>query len=159
MVLMTQVHTESFNVGDVLTLGCAFTAALHIFWISKVGHQVPSSLRFNLFQSFWAGIIPMVIAIFIEPFGDKPFTAKAVGGFIALSLGSTALAFFLQIRAQKVLSATVASMIYLLESPFGAFFAFIFLGEILKPTQWVGAFLILVAALGALAADQQTKRA
>jgi drug/metabolite transporter (DMT)-like permease len=72
---------------------------------------------------------------------------KAVIGLLSLSLGSTTLAFYLQVRAQAHLSATVSSLLFLLESPFALIFAFLLLGESLSTMEAIGAFLIFTAAV------------
>ena len=38
-------------------------------------------------------------------------------------------------------------MLFILESPFAALFAYLLLGETLSPLQWLGASLILTSAL------------
>jgi drug/metabolite transporter (DMT)-like permease len=65
----------------------------------------------------------------------------------SLSIGSTTLAFYLQTRAQARLSATVSSIIFLLESPFALIFAFLLLGESLSFMEASGALLIFISAL------------
>jgi drug/metabolite transporter (DMT)-like permease len=68
-------------------------------------------------------------------------------GMLALILGSTLLAFFLQVRAQKILQPTVASIFFLLESPLGLAFGFLLLNETLKPLQFAGAALIFFSCV------------
>jgi drug/metabolite transporter (DMT)-like permease len=57
------------------------------------------------------------------------------------------IAFYLQVRAQKQLSATVSSLMFLLESPFAMIFALILLGQGLTATESAGAFLIFMSAV------------
>ena len=64
-------------------------------------------------------------------------------GLLMLGIGSTLIAFYLQIKAQKVLSSTVSSLFFLLESPFALLFAFFLLGESLNMKQGIGALLII----------------
>jgi drug/metabolite transporter (DMT)-like permease len=56
------------------------------------------------------------------------------------------LAFLIQIRTQKILEPTTASMLFLLEGIFALVFGVIFYSEILRPVQFVGVALILVGA-------------
>jgi drug/metabolite transporter (DMT)-like permease len=58
-------------------------------------------------------------------------------------------AFFLQIKAQKVLSPSLSSIIFLLESPFASLFAFLLLGDRMTPLQALGGVMIFVAAFTA----------
>ncbi|MEK7357380.1 MAG: DMT family transporter [Bdellovibrionota bacterium] len=114
---------ESLNVGDALTLLCAVFAALQIIWYGRIQDRIGSSFVFNLYQSIWAGVIPLAISLAIEPMPAIP-EASVLYGLLMLSLGSTLIAFALQIRAQKKISPSLASLLFLLESPFAALFAF-----------------------------------
>lgn len=149
------------NFGDGLTLICAFAASGHIFSIARIhktlGHDF-NGFHFNTAQSFGAGLPALALALTIEPgaFG-KPwhFVELALSGtehswlplagFVSLTIFSTLIGFALQIRAQRALSPTTASLLFLLESPFAALFAMILLGETLGPSQFFGGALILVA--------------
>jgi drug/metabolite transporter (DMT)-like permease len=66
-----------------------------------------------------------------------------------MGIGSTLIGFALQVRGQKKISATTASIIYQVESPIAAIFAYFLLNERMTPLQIVGASLIFTAALGA----------
>lgn len=79
-------------------------------------------------------------------------------GLLSLSLGSSLLGFFLQIRAQKELDASVASILFLLESPMSFIFAYFLLNERLSLLQSVGAALILLACLGASLKKKSVKK-
>lgn len=60
---------------------------------------------------------------------------------------STALANFIQAKAQKDVPAERASIIYSLDPVYGAFFSYIILGETLGgPQAYIGASIIFVAA-------------
>ncbi len=74
---------------------------------------------------------------------------KSIIGIFAVTIGSTLIAFALQIKAQRVLPATTASLFFLFESPFAIFFAMLLLSESVTLWQSVGAVLIFSSALGA----------
>ncbi|HRO66903.1 MAG TPA: EamA family transporter, partial [Pseudobdellovibrionaceae bacterium] len=57
------------------------------------------------------------------------------------------IGFTIQLRTQKVLNSTTASMLFLLESPFSLVFGVLLLKESFGPLQAAGAVLISVAAL------------
>lgn len=147
-----------WNKGDFLTLLCALASAGHIVWISHVAHKVKSPFTFNSFQSFWCGLIGVASALIFEPFRFESGNFNAIFGFCSLLFGSTLLAFFIQIRAQKVLSTTTASLLCLLESPFAAIFAFWLLAERLGFTQWLGALLIIFSACFTIFLDSRKKK-
>lgn len=80
---------------------------------------------------------------------------------IYLSGVTTALANYLQSKAQKDVSAERAAVIYAMDPVYGAIFANILLGETLGDLGLIGAFLIVVAAaanavvdFGSLSGDQ-----
>lgn len=148
--LMVQIKELSMNIGDGLTLVCAFLGACQIVWVEKVRNKITSPFAFNIYQSGWAAIISLFC---IPIYGvDKTYffdpDLKAIIGFVSVTIGSTLIAFALQIKAQKSLNATTASLFFLLESPFATMFAILLLNEPITPNQILGATLILIAAIG-----------
>jgi drug/metabolite transporter (DMT)-like permease len=134
------------NVGDLVTFFCAIAATLHILWFGVIAKKIGSSFTFNNFQSVWAGFLPLTFSILLEPTPRPSFADFSMIGLLALAFGSTLIAFSLQVRAQKHISPSLVSLLFLLESPFSALFAIAFLGEGLRAIQWAGAGLILSAA-------------
>lgn len=148
---------ELWNFGDWLTLICAFAATLHIVWFGKIHSRIESSFVFNIYQTFWAGLIPFTLMFFLEPFPTR-LRAFPLGGLMMLTFASTLIAFALQVRAQKKVSPSLASLLFLLESPFAAFFGILFLGERLTWMNGTGALIILVSlASSVLYAAKQPK--
>jgi drug/metabolite transporter (DMT)-like permease len=135
-----------WNFGDLLTLICSFAASVHIIWFGRINQKIGDSFVFNNFQSLWACAIPLVASFALEPAPTPNLSDLSMIGFLMLAIGSTLIAFALQVRAQKVISPSLASLLFLLESPFATLFAIYFLGESLRTGQWVGAGLILAAA-------------
>ena len=144
--LMGKVEGGGANFGDFLTLLCAIAASFQILWFGKIAPKIKSSFTFNNFQSVWAGIIPLLLSFAFEPFPTPSFADNSMWGLASLAFGSTLIAFALQVRAQKIISPSVASLLFLLESPFATLFAILFLNESLRTIQWFGAGLILVSA-------------
>lgn len=160
-ILLVNIGVTALNVGDVLTLVCAFSAAGQIYILGLISPKVKNPFIFNQTQSLWALFICLPFA-----FHDHLFTKfnMAIGvapvtvwlGLLALSVGSTVFAFFLQVRAQAHLSPTLSSLLCLLESPFALLFAIYFLNEALGPREALGALLIFSS--GVLATLWETKR-
>ena len=140
-----------WNRGDVLTLGCAIVASIQIIWLENYADRIQSPFVFNLFQSFWAGLLPLGLAPFFEVLPQFPMPQHALAGFIMLAFGSSMFAFMIQVRTQKVLSSSMVSMLFLLESPFAAFFAYFIFREQMSFQQWLGAGLILLSAAATVA--------
>lgn len=137
----------TWNFGDLLTFICAITAAVHIIWFGRIHKRIGHAFVFNNFQSLWAAVLPLVASFALEPVPRPALADLSLAGFIMLAIGSTLVAFALQIRAQKIIAPSMVSLLFLLESPFATLFAITILGEHLRTTQWVGAGLILSAAV------------
>lgn len=150
--LMCNVHNMTgVNFGDVLTFLCAVAASVQIVAMEKVSARITSPFLFNLYQAFWAGLGPLVAA-FALGFHQSTHqiahgSSLAWIGILYLIFGSTMTGFLVQVRAQRVLPSSTASMFFLLESPFAAVFGYLILGEKLSASQWGGAALILAAAM------------
>lgn len=153
-----------WNLGDMLTLVTALLAAVQIFWLGMIGSRVTTPFAFNITQCLWA----MIFALpFCLGMGAGEFFAKlgsvsswpqpSIVGLLSLAVGSTVLAFFLQVRAQGHLSPTVGGILCLLESPFALLFAFLFLNHLPGSMELIGAALIMIAAVGASAVEVQAK--
>jgi drug/metabolite transporter (DMT)-like permease len=135
----------SWNFGDFLTLICAGLASLHILWFGTNNKKVKSAFVFNNLQSIWACFIPLIFAVTLEKWPTVVPSGKPLVGLLMLTFGSTLIAFALQVRAQQVISPSIASILFLLESPFAALFAFHLLNENLEAHQWFGAGMILIS--------------
>lgn len=150
--LICRLETLSVNIGDALTLLAAIAASYHMLVIEKAAPRIRSAFGFNLFQTAWAAMATIPIALLVDPapaFTFRP-EAKALFGFFFLVGPCTLVAFALQVSAQRVLPAVAISLLFLLESPYAATFGYLFLDERPVASQWAGAGLILAAAGGAV---------
>ncbi len=138
------------NKGDLLTLACALVASCQIVYISAIASRSRHPFVLNTLQSFWAGA-PFLLALFFESGAEKwnlmAMSPQGWWGMLSLTFGSTVLAFYLQMKAQKEINTSLASLIYLLESPFSCLFAVLLLGERLEFSQILGASLIVGSCL------------
>jgi drug/metabolite transporter (DMT)-like permease len=150
-----EVQSLDLNRGDGFTFLCAIVAAIQILEVGRTAHQTHSPLLFTLWQSAWASVPPLLGALVMDPWPSfSNVHPLSVAGLLFLSLGATLLAFGIQARAQKILDSSIVSLLFLLESPFGAVFGVIFLGELLNLGQLAGGGLILLAALGSVVTDR-----
>ena len=161
MGLLLDVHTAEFqfNFGDLLTLGCALASTFHIIFIGFAANRVKSSFRFNNFQSLWALVIILPFLVYEmsakqTSFWPETVHFKSVLSLIMLSVFSSLVAFYLQIRAQKILSNATSSLLCLLEAPYAFIFAAILLGEKLGPIQLIGVFVILASSVTSIFMDR-----
>lgn len=137
---------EGLNIGDLWTIACAFIAAAHIIYIGRVSPSIGNAFRFNNFQSIWCLFLLLPLLKTQTGFHWEVNDLLPWVGILCLGVASSVVAFYLQIRSQRVLSDSTASMLFLLESPFAAIFGYLVLAERLSPFQTSGAMLILVAA-------------
>lgn len=147
-----------FNPGDLWTVAAAWAGAFHILWVDRYSKQVQSPFLFNHGQSAFASLtIGLWLLISGQPAFQGPWSDRSLWSFVSLSLGSTLFAFSLQVRAQKVLSPMVSSLLFLLESPMALMFSFMILDERLKQSQWIGAIVILTSAALAVWVEKKQK--
>ncbi len=141
----------SFNKGDLITVLTAITSTMHILCVSLAAPKIKNGFRFNTYQTFWALLLLIPFLIYenitqsVQLWPTSP-SLLSVGSVVALALLVSMVAFYLQVRAQKILSATTASMLCLLEAPFAFLFALFLLNEGLNFTQSIGAVIILLSS-------------
>lgn len=137
--------SAGINIGDLLTLGCAFGFAFHIFFTAKyVKDSDPVSL--TLIQMMTAAIIGVIVVLFR---GETSFVIEKEGMFSLLYLGifSTTIAYLLQTVAQKMITETKAAIILSTESFWGMVFSVAILDETMTIKMVIGAILILTAII------------
>lgn len=152
-LMIVNVGLKGFNFGDFLTFICALFASAQIYYVGLISPHIQHPFAFNTFQSLWSALICFPF-LFTNGMPEKlanclNWPTTAMLGVFSLAFGSTVLAFALQIKAQARLSATVASLLCLLESPFAMIFAMALLNETLGPLEAAGAVLIFFSAVGA----------
>jgi drug/metabolite transporter (DMT)-like permease len=156
--MLMDAKVDDVNIGDLWTLACAFVASFHIIYIGKVSSKVGNAFRFNNFQSIWALLVLAPLLLTQESVTTTSPSWMPWLGVLVLGLGSSIIAFSIQIRAQKTLSDATASMIFLLESPFAALFGFLLLSERLNLFQGLGAVIIMIASVMQILWDPSSKR-
>ncbi|AZZ36479.1 hypothetical protein CIK05_06640 [Bdellovibrio sp. qaytius] len=150
MGLLLDLPTNGFTLhsGDLFTISVAFTSAFHIMAVAQAAPKITSGFRFNTAQTFWALICVLPFLIYDTSTKNIPLVPEITNYMSVLSIAGLALfvtlgAFYLQVRAQRVLSTTTASMLCLLEAPYSFLFASALLNEKLTPIQLLGAMIIL----------------
>ncbi|SOC40771.1 DMT family transporter [Ureibacillus acetophenoni] len=137
--------TTEVNIGDLLTLACAFAFAYQIFYTAKfVKDEDPILL--TVIQMGVAAVLGW-IAVILN--GEMSFSFETEGILSVLYLGifSTTLAYCFQTIAQKYTSETKAAIILSTEAFWGMVFSIILLSEIITTRMIIGAILILIAIL------------
>ncbi len=166
MAFLLNLHTETdlnFNTGDLLTFGCAITSTFHIMFVGAAANKVQSGFRFNTYQTFWSLMITLPFLIYeMQTKNISLWPAnveiKSVLSILFLSVFVSLIAFTLQVKAQKTLTNTTASLLCLLEAPNAFMFAFLILGEKLIGYQVLGIVLILGSSFLSVFIDRPKNR-
>jgi drug/metabolite transporter (DMT)-like permease len=139
--VLTSPGDLGLNIGDALTLLCAFGFAMHIVLLDRLsGEDDPVALTFVQFA------VTAVLAAVGSATLEHPSLSHSIELWLALgylSLLGSALAVYLQIRFQRGTSPTRAVIIYSLEPVFSVALAWSMLGERLGWQEVVGGTLIL----------------
>ncbi len=144
LYLLTSPNGEGLNLGDIMTVGCALTFGLYIVLLDEYGKKHnPVHLTLMQFLITSIGAIPL---LFYEQFVFN-LSYISIGILLYLILVPTILALFLQAKYQKDTTPSRSAIIFSLEPPFAAFFAFIFINESLSSVGIIGALLIFSGVL------------
>jgi len=159
----------AFSVGDLWSIAAAAASAMFILRMEAASRAVPKSSELNAANLWTVAVLSFLWTLgiswnelsgtevnidatefvhAIQQTFEQTFATiiKHPLALIYLSGVTTALANFLQSKAQKDVSAERASVIYSMDPLYGAIFANVLLGETLGAFGLIGAFLILVAA-------------
>jgi len=131
---------EGFNVGDLLTIGCAVGFALHVVLITKLSKSFEE--KDLVFSQC------LMVAILNTMFGLSD-TWRLSGYTLIIALFAaffaTVYALWIQLKYQKKLGNNLTAMIYLCEPIFAALFSWLILGEHLSFVQFMGCSLMILA--------------
>ena len=154
-VLLISVNRSfqlTFGLGELLVLGCAVAAALHVIFISKFSPRV-DALNLALVQIAFTAVLSFIaIPIAREPFVMPPLLVW--GSALFMGLAATAFALAVVNRVQQFVSSTQATLIYALELVWVGMLGYV-AGEQLSLYGWIGCGCIL---LGMVAGDLRLSR-
>jgi drug/metabolite transporter (DMT)-like permease len=138
------------NLGDLLTLLCAFSFALQVISIGRFVNpgNYPTILVIQIGTVF---VLSLAGALLVEhPRLAMTISPKGWEAILITGLLATALAFFIQNRFQPLSTPTEAAIIFSAEPVFAGLFGYLLLGERLTGLQLLGA----AAILGGIVASQ-----
>ncbi|MFV9567088.1 DMT family transporter [Thermoanaerobacter mathranii] len=130
LILLTANIDLSINIGDFLTLLCAFAFGMQIVLIAKYA----STLDTYLLATIQIGIVALLSGI-ITLLLEKPFVPTSFNVWSALVITgvfATAFAIVAQNTMQAYTTATHAALIFALEPVFAAIAAFLIGGEVMS---------------------------
>jgi drug/metabolite transporter (DMT)-like permease len=138
LVLLTG-GSVGFGKGEALTLGCAFSFAVHIVVLAEFAPRF-DAVRLTAVQ---LAVAAAVLGLPGLAFGGYGLTWTALLAAVYTGVAVSAAAFFLQVWGQRVLGATRTALLLMLEPVFAAVLGYV-AGERLGIEGTVGAVLILV---------------
>ena len=143
--LMTLTSTQGIVAGDLWVLGTAFCYATYIIYLGEVARQhraitLSAAQLWPMTLLAWLWALPHVGTL-----GAIPLTTY--GAIFYLAAIATVLVSVLQVRAQRLVPAYLAALIFVLEPVFAAIFAYFMRGEVLGALGWLGGGLIVAAML------------
>jgi drug/metabolite transporter (DMT)-like permease len=138
------------NRGDLLVGACAVAFALHILAVGKYASR-HSVRALNTIQAATTALIAVIaIPIVSGAHWETPrvhLTAGLVTALLFTAVGATALAFALQMWAQRYTSPSHTALVFSMQPVFAAFIGWMAAGERLGGREVLGAALIFSGIL------------
>ncbi|MCL6565295.1 MAG: DMT family transporter [Acidobacteriia bacterium] len=145
-----RVAGDGLNLGDVLVFFCAVLFALHIIFVGFYSphHSVRALSFLQIATTFVLAIalLPVLTWTGWEP-PRIAWTPNFIFAVLVTAVGATAIAFSIQVWAQRHTSPTHTAILFALEPVFAALTSFVVLGERLGGRGLLGAGLILAGIL------------
>jgi len=136
---------ENFNVGDALTLVCAFLFALYVVYLDYVSHE-NDFLQLLFLQIAVSAALGFGASYLFESAGLEivkfNLTGNLIFALIYTSVFATLITTALMTKYQKFVSPTKAGIIYSFEPVFAAFIAFFAINEKITMFGFIGSLLI-----------------
>lgn len=143
---MLSLSDFTVHAGDALVFGCAIFFALHIVVLSRTTFS-GSSMLLTFIQLVTVGVLSLVWSLGAGEF-SVPAGGGSLGTLVAIALAGTALAFYIQTRAQSVLPAQKVALLLVCEPVFSGIFGYLLAGDRFTTVNLVGAGLILAGMIG-----------
>lgn len=133
------------NRGDILVIGSAFFYALHILVIDHFTVKA-DAVKMSCIQFWVAGFLSLIPAAMAETFDMSKIVACWLP-IVYSGVFNCAVAYTLQIIAQKNVEPAIASLLMSLESVFAVIAGYFILGEVLSVRESLGCVLMFAAVI------------
>ena len=150
LYILSEAYFIVPNFGDLLTLICALSFAIHIVLLNK--YSTGDNFYYLSFGMFLTMSVLSILFTFISEIliNNELFIKPdpyLIFSLIYTSIVSTLISIILITKYQQETTPLRAGIIYNMESIFTVFFAFILLGEILNFNQIIGAFIMITGLM------------
>ena len=152
---LTAPEAGGLNRGDLWTLITAFVFGGHIVAVTELSRR-HDARRLVWLQLAGTTVGATVAAALLESVRLE-WSLSLVGALLCTGIVATALALVWQMRAQRHMSAARAALVLCFEPVFATITSWVWRGERLSATQWIGAGLI-VAGMILAEVPQATRR-
>lgn len=142
LALLT-INDFSVHGGDALILACAVFIALHIIVLAKVSKNHDAALL-AFIQVLVVALLSFLWALSSEQL-SLPHASQTYSTIVIMGVVGTAIAYFVQTKAQVLTSPNKIALIIVLEPVFGGLFGYVLAGDRLTTINIMGAVLIIVA--------------
>ena len=141
LYLMTSPTGSEFNIGDALTMVCAVLFSIYTVYLGVYGKDHdPAHLTIMQFAS--TAILAAIAIPFLET-AHLNLTSRFLFNITYLAVMPTVVALYIMAKYQKYTTPTRSAIIYSMEPPIAAIFAFFIIGEQIGMIGIVGGMLIL----------------
>ncbi len=146
---------EAYSFGDFLIVLSATAWGIYTFFGRGIVRRI-GSYAFTTYSMLYGALFMLIISFILQPistaeiknhFFQMPATGHAWLLVLVLSYFSTLMPFSLWNLAQRDLPVTVLGMTTYFSTIITALIAYITVGEVTTPSQWLGALLICSAAV------------
>ena len=139
------INDLSLHRGDFLVLCCAFFTALHIIVLSKVSKNHDA----EVLAFIQVTVVAILSLIWSSGIGQMsvPKSHQAISTLLILGIAGTAVAYYVQTKAQIASTPSTIALIIVLEPLFGGLFGYLLGGDRLTMVNMFGAGLIIIAML------------
>ena len=145
LYLFTSPKGSEFNIGDALTLVCAILFSIYTVYLGIYGKDHdPAHLTFIQF------VTTAVLAAVAIPFLETSYlnlTFSFLLNLAYLAVLPTVVALYIMAKFQKYTTPTRSAIIYSMEPPFAAIFAFFIIGERIGMMGIMGGIMILAGLI------------
>ncbi len=131
---------------DVFVLICAFIFPLQILAIDHFSPRC-DGIRMSLVQFIAAALLNLVLALIMESPVELSLIIDNILPILFLGIGSSGIAYTLQIVGQKGVNPSAASILMSLESVFGVIGSAIVLGEKMITREYIGCAIVFIAVI------------